>query len=361
MSTESTVTHHPRANPQIYHSTDPPCAIAVAPRIASASPALQQLVTTSRRTFVARVAMALALGAPSHSVFATTADKAVSVLALTLLDDDFFKEAVQGMEDRAKRDNVTLLVGNVSGNLGVEERLIDRYVQRGVDAIIVSPVNVTQSVPALARAHNKGIKIITYNNTVGADFVASSITSDQQQLGSATGEAARQYIAEKMGGEASIGVLRFDALHGIQSDARVLGFFNAATRGLPNARVIAQQEAWETDQAIVVTRQMLKNHPKIDLIFAANEGGTVGAQLAVRSAGLSHRVKIFGIDASAKQLAMLQSADGVLQATTRQQSLQIGQTAMDSAIRAIRGQPVEKSITIQGELLTRKMRPSGLQ
>lgn len=287
--------------------------------------------------------------------FAVAADpgKPITILGISLFEDLFFNDVVAGMKFQAKKEGVNLVLANSNHDLATETRLIESYAKLGLGAIVLSPVDANKSTVALQKAHTQGIKIVAYNDAVNADFVSATVSSSQNQLGTSTGEEARRYITTQLGGKARIAVLCFDSLLPAQSDARVRGFLDAATKGLPEARVLARQDAWEAGPAIKKADEILKAHPDIDIIFAANEGGTIGAQLAIKNAGKGDKVKVFGTDAAKQEIDMLLADDGILQAVTGQQPYDMGVRAIMAAVKAVKGQAVEKTLVIPGILLSR--------
>lgn len=280
--------------------------------------------------------------------------KTLTIAGVVLFEDMFFNAATEGMRAAAKKGGVNLLVGSTHSDLKMESQLIDHYIKLRVDAIVLSPVDANKSVEALRRAHEKGIKIITYNDTLNANFLTTTVSSSQQQLGISTGDAAYQYIEKHLSGKAQVAILAFDSLLPKQSDSRVQGFLNQTAKKLPGVHVVARQDAWMADRAIKVADELIKAHPELDIIFAANEGGTEGATLAVKTAGKAGKIKVFGIDASQQEVNMLLSPDNILQASTGQQSFLMGQEAITAAIKACQGAPVEKTIITPGILLTRE-------
>ena len=58
---------------------------------------------------------------------------------------------------------------------------------------------------------------------------------------------------------------------------------------------------------------MLEANPTINLLWAANEGGTVAHALAVQSSGLAGEVFVFGTDMNNQMAQMLQADDDILQ------------------------------------------------
>ena len=71
-------------------------------------------------------------------------------------------------------------------------------------------------------------------------------------------------------------------------------------------------------------------------------------------AGKAGRVAVFGTDISDQLSNFLLDDDRVLQAITGQQPFEIGSMAAEAAVKALKGQPVEKKSSLPGVLLTRE-------
>ncbi len=63
---------------------------------------------------------------------------------------------------------------------------------------------------------------------------------------------------------------------------------------------------------------------------------------------------------SAQALDFLQSPDNILQAITAQRPFEMGQESVEIALKAIRHETFDKTITLNGELLSRTD-PAGVQ
>ena len=66
---------------------------------------------------------------------------------------------------------------------------------------------------------------------------------------------------------------------------------------------------------------MLTAHPEIQVIFACNEGGTIGAARLSSRPGKAGKVFVFGYDGSDQLTSMILSADNILQGVGRAGSL----------------------------------------
>ena len=77
----------------------------------------------------------------------------------------------------------------------------------------------------------------------------------------------------------------------------------------------------------------------------------LGAVRAIEAAGRQDEIKVYGIDAVADALEALKT--GEMAATVQQQpDLQI-QTALESAVKVLKGENVEKLVNIPLKLLTK--------
>ncbi len=199
--------------------------------------------------------------------------------------------------------------------------------------------------PALKRAADAGIKIVTYNSGIDADLAVSYLNSSQLDLGQTTGKAAAEFVKAKLGGKAKIATLGFKALLPEVSGQRVGGFLDKVKKG-GDVQVVSQQDAWLAEKAVAVASDIITANPDVNIIYAANEGGTVGAVQAVRKAGKQGSIYVFGIDGTDQLAGYLLDDDNVLQSVTAQQPFVMGSDAVKTAVAAIDGKPVEKTVVV---------------
>ncbi|OQY31043.1 MAG: hypothetical protein B6241_14905 [Spirochaetaceae bacterium 4572_59] len=306
------------------------------------------------------IVMALAVLMLTTAVWANgqkEADEKLTIAGIVFQDDQFFNVIQQGMQAAADDLGVDLFLANSNNKPEKEMALVNTYITRGVDAIVISPLSETVSVTALKRADEKGISIITYNSPLSADFPASYINSSQSELGASSGKQAREYIESELGGKAKVATLAFKSQLPEISDMRVNGFLNEIT-DLPGVEVVSQQDAWLAEMAVAKAGDIMTANPDLDIIYAANDGGTVGAVMAVKNSG--KKMVVFGIDASEQLATFLKDGDNILQATTGQQPYQIGYQTVEFAVKAIKGEPVEPTVIVPGLLLSRE-NPEGIE
>jgi ABC-type sugar transport system substrate-binding protein len=277
--------------------------------------------------------------------------KVRTVAGIVFQQDQYMKTVLLGMAAAAENYGVELLEANSDNKLEKETQLIDTYIARGVQAICFTPLSADGSIPAVKKAVDAGITVITFGTTVNSDLPKASVTSSNIDLGNATGDAASAFLKTLApSGKVKIATVAFKSLLPEQSDDRVKGFLEKVK---DQVEVVAQQDAWLAEKAVAVASDILTANPDIQIIYAANEGGTVGAVQAVKKAGLEGKVFVFGIDGTEQLANMLLDPDNVLQAVTAQQPFEVGRLALKAANDVLDGKAIVANQTVPVLPLTR--------
>lgn len=278
--------------------------------------------------------------------------KELTVAGIVFQNDEFAKMMQQGMSDAADDAGATFLPGNSVDSVDKESELVNTYTSSKVDGIAVNILDADTSVPALEKAHEAGIEVVVVNTVMNADFQASTVQSNQEALGKTTGEYCREFIETELGGEAKIGIIEFATLIPANSNARCNGF-ESQIEDLDGVEIVSRQEAWTAEMALQKAQDMLTANPEINVIFSNCDPNTVGAVMAVSNAGLSGKCYVFGVDSSEQIANFLLNDDNILQATSAQQTYDIGYQSIKNLIDAIEGKEVEKDVVVDPIGLTR--------
>ena len=287
-----------------------------------------------------------------------TISQVLKVAGVVFQEDQFMKTMTQGFVDAAQAAGAVCMTANTSNDQAKEVELINTYVTQKVDGIAIAALNKDSSVTALKKADEAGMKVAVTNIALdNASFIVGGFTSDNKNIGAGTGAAAAKFITEKLDGKANIAILQFKSQVPDQSAARVDGFKSEVTKLGDGVVFVADQDAWLADKAVQVTGDILTAHPEVNVIFAANDGGTKGAVIAVKNAGLSGKVFVFGIDVDPQVIEMLKSSDNILQVSNGQDPYAMGYMAMETLIKCIKGEDVSatkgKTVIVPGKLADR--------
>jgi ribose transport system substrate-binding protein len=96
---------------------------------------------------------------------------------------------------------------------------------------------------------------------------------------------------------------------------------------------------------------MLQANPAIDTVFACNDMMALGAIEAIRAAGRTGKIRVLGFDAVADARKAIEA--GTMAATVAQFPDEMGRVAVESAVKALKGESVPPETGVRIELVTK--------
>lgn len=266
------------------------------------------------------------------------------IAGIVFQEDQFFKLLSAGYEAAAKDLGYDIQLTNTNNDQSKETEALNTYAGQGVVGVAISPLNTQVSPAAVEDAHNAGMEIAICNAARDAfPYAVASFSADNYAFCKQTGEAAVKFIQEHYEADRvlKIGVVQFKTQVPEQSADRVGGFFSALDEAGIKYEIVSDQDAWLQDMAVETAGDMISANPDLDLIYAANDGGTVGSVMAVENAGKAGQIYVFGTDGSEQIVSLLKADTNILQAVTAQDAFQIGYSTVEALINKLEGKTVE--------------------
>jgi ABC-type sugar transport system substrate-binding protein len=255
-------------------------------------------------------------------------------------DDQFMQTMVKGYEDAGAKYGIKVVSANTNNDQAKETELIQTYMAQGVNGIAIAPLSKDASIANLKQAADQGIKVAITNMSINdTSFLSGGYTSDDATNGKVVGDAAAKYILANLKGDVNVARVDFDDQLLDQSKARWSGFYSGLDAAGVKYKEVAKASAHAQDTALAATLDMLTAHPEINIIFAANDGSTIGATQAVKQAGLQGKVFVFGYDGGDQQTSMILSGDNILLAVVAQDPYSQGYKAVESLALTLQGKP----------------------
>lgn len=245
-------------------------------------------------------------------------------------------------------NNIDLDIASANDDVRLQTDQINRFVDKGVDLLIVAPGQVSIS-PAIDRAYEKGIPVIIFDRRTRSNKYTAYIGADNREIGESMGE----YLAGALpkGG-------RVVELCGLSSSSpaieRAEGF-DSVVAVRPSIDIVAKLHAdWTEQGGFRVMDSLLRSpHPDFDCLFAHNDRMAMGARRAAQQHGLDlQRIRFCGIDAMPQKGAGLELVkDGTLFASyiypTR------GDEVMRLAMNILEGKSYQRENRLSSALVTR--------
>ena len=259
-------------------------------------------------------------------------------LAVSTLSNPFFVDLADGAEAKAEELGVEIYVTDAGDDAAVQTSNVEDLISKEISVLIVNPVDSDAIAPAVETAIEKGIKVIAVDRVVNGVEVDCSIASDNV-MGA---ELATEYLVELVGEGAEVVELQGTTGSSATND-RGEGFHNIADEKL-NV-VDSQTASFDRAEGMTVMENLLQAHPGVKGVFAHNDEMALGALEACSGKD----IVIIGFDATDDALAAVEA--GTLAATIAQKPDLMGATAVETAIKLINGETVEKELPVEVELV----------
>lgn len=259
---------------------------------------------------------------------------------------EWFAEVMQGMKDAGEELGVKVNIVSSDNEVSKESDNIATFIAQGVDAICISPLSADASKAAVESADAAGIPVIGWNGTVNSDVIKGFVGVDAKALGGQTAEYAVDYIKQNFPDGGCKLALLINSNYEV-AIARCDGFKEKiqplVDEGL--VTIVNEQPAELQDEGIDVTEQMLTANPEINMIWAWNQTSLLGCMAALQNQGRNDIV-VMGTDMSVELAKDMQDTNKKLTAITTQQPYEIGYQAVSDAVKAAKGEEVQKETLI---------------
>lgn len=293
----------------------------------------------TKKTIIAATIASTALLLGGCGAGDTSAQEDKTVIGVSVYDmSSFITQGQEGMEAYAAANDIELLWNSAGLDVSTQADQIDQYVNQGVDAIVVVPVQADSLQPQLEAAASAGIPVVAVNAALDdTTNLASSVLPDDI----AAGESIAQTMVDHLGGAGNVVILQ-GPLGQSAEIYRSEGIANVLAEN-PDIKVLAQDTAnWKRDEAVNLMANWISAFgDEIDGVIAENDDMGLGALQALTEAGMS--VPIIGIDGIEDGLNAV--ANGTFIGTNLQHGRVELAAGLAVALRAANGEDVEQLYT----------------
>ncbi len=265
-------------------------------------------------------------------------DKKVIGFSVSTLNNPFFVTLTESAKQKASELGLELIVVNAGDDSAKQINDIEDLISKKIDVLVVNPVDSDAVSSAVYDAKTNGIKVVSVDRNVNGVEVDSAVSSDNV-LGA---ELATNYLVELVGEGSKVAELR-----GVEGTSATIdrgkGFHNIADEKLD---VVSSQTAnFNRAEGLSVTENILQANPDIKGIFAHNDEMALGAIEAIDG----RDIIVIGFDATDD--AKVSISEGKMSATVAQKPDVMGEVAIETSLKLINGEEVDKVIGVEVEVV----------
>ncbi len=249
----------------------------------------------------------------------------------------------------AKYPNVQLDMADADDKTEKQVADMRTFIRRGVDAILISPKEAPGLTGVVKEATEAGIPVVVLDRDVNYKDYACFVGGDNKLIGRAAGKVA----IDMLGGPGKAKGVIYEICGGLAStpgQERRDGFHEAVDKEKGIKIIGGLDGDWKKDKAYSIFQDALKANAGIDIVYAHNDPMAHGAYLAAKAAGRETEMKFIGIDALPEE-GIRWVKTGELTATLLYPTP--GEMGLDVAMKILKGEKVEKRITLPTRVFTK--------
>lgn len=265
------------------------------------------------------------------------ADKEIVIGASLLTQSHPFQVAIkEAIDKEAKNQDVKVEFAIAEQDLNRQISAIEDFINKGVDAIIIVPVDSDGIKGAVLKAKDAGIPVVTVDIKANDVEVDSHIATDNYSGGLIAAEAMSKYI----GGKGEVALITYPEVQSVRD--RIDGFKDNA-KNHPDMKIVQELPGRTREEAKRASEDMLTANPKLMGIFGFGDDMAISADQAMTDRGVDGVVIGFdGLEEARNKV----DADNTFKAVVVQFPDKMGEEAVKNAVKIINGEDVEKEIPI---------------
>ncbi|HBG09873.1 substrate-binding domain-containing protein [Candidatus Darwinibacter acetoxidans] len=270
-------------------------------------------------------------------------------------DSDFWQYVLIGALNAAVDYPVNVTTYGPPSEVDIEQQIaiLENVITRQPDAIVIASTSSEASVPALERAYDQGIVIITIDNAVRTDKIHSFLATDNIEAGGKAAEIMVEFLKERgLPLNKKVGVI--SSMAGVQVLIdRDNGFVNRLRELAPEMEILPIRYVDDDMlRAMQATEDLLTAHGD-DIVgfFADNNLTGDGLARVIDERGLHDKIVAVAFDSDPEEIQALRT--GALDALILQDPYNMGYMGVVSAIRAIEGEELPKYVDTGSTVATK--------
>ncbi|MCD8292732.1 MAG: substrate-binding domain-containing protein [Prevotellaceae bacterium] len=243
-------------------------------------------------------------------------------------------------------DNVQLRLASANDDNKRQIKQINKFIDEGVDLLVVAPNQVNTISSAIDRAYQKGIPVIVFDRKTDTDKYTAFIGADNYFIG----RTMARFVAARLNGRGHVVELR--GLNGSSPEIdRHRGFADEMEK-YPGITIIdSRYTDWTKPAGKAAMDSVLALRQDVDCVFAHNDRIAQGAREAVKEAGIDRDIIYTGIDAlSTENGGMRLVKAGRLAASYTYPTR--GDLVIQLAMNILEGKPYERNNYLQSTIVT---------
>lgn len=266
-------------------------------------------------------------------------EKIIIGFSIDSLKEPIWRENKDSFIRKANELGAEVRVEQANSDDRVQLSQIDKLIAAGVNVLVVAPHDGEISAEAVEKAHNAGIKIISYDRLIKNSDVDLYIAIDNYKVGQLQ---AKELLKNVSGGNVAY-------IGGAPTDSNAILFREGAMSVLKENKdiniVMDKYSAdWKVEEAYNNMLELLNTNSDVKGVVSANDGTASGVIAALEKFSLAGKIPVTGLDSELS--ACQRIVEGKQLMTIYKPTNEISNKAAELAVKMAEGESIETNNTI---------------
>lgn len=309
-----------------------------------------------KKTWVALLALVLCLTLVGGMMTTAVAESEKKTVAYSIpsMFTTFFAACWSGVEQQCAEYGWDSILLDPNGDIELQISQLQNQVTKGVDAIVISPIDAEAVGPAITAAVDANVPVFCIDRR-GSGKVVATLETDNVQVGVDMGNAI---LADYAGKDIKVLIIQ-----GVLSDTPTLdrtAGVKSVLEPAANVTIVGEPSAgaYSNEAAMSTTKNYLESNPDIDVIFTCTDALVPGILAALKEAGKTAKVGeeghigLYSVDGAGETLDYIASGD--VDATYSQYPITLGTDVVKTIKDYLEGKSIEEKIFYGGDVVSLK-------
>ena len=252
----------------------------------------------------------------------------------------FWQIMARGVEHASVQRGYDIQILNAANSAKKELESVVKAIRSKVDGIILSPTNSSRCVTILKLAKDAGIPVVISDiGTDGGEYV-SYISSDNREGAYKLGKLLAEKMLSLGWQDGRVGIIAIPQKRH-NGQMRTSGFMQALDEAGIKGADLKQQVTFSYQETYDYSKELITKYPDLRALWLQGSDKYRGALDAIADAKKQGEILLITFDAEPEFLDLIPK--GILVGAGMQQPFLMGEKAMETMDRHLRGEMVEKN------------------
>jgi ribose transport system substrate-binding protein len=230
---------------------------------------------------------------------------------------------------------------------------IEDLIAQGVDLILCCTVEAEPFEVSAKLCAEEGIPLILVDRGINSDNYTCFISQSNFQIGYDSADWAAEQMQSRYG-EIKGKVVELQGVPGnLPAEQRRESFHTYAAEKYPGLEIVAAQPTdYSRVNAMEVMENILQSQSEIDVVYTHEDEIALGAIKALQEADRLEGVLVIGDGGSRNALEAIK--EGTMAATATYSPIDFGYVAVETAMKYLRGEEIDKIVEFTGAMVTQE-------